>query len=325
MTKIIITGLGSDPLEVERSILEPLGCRVLAGEYRTTDELIALLADADCIGTILAPIDARVIAALQKPLVIVRYGIGVDNIDIEAAAKRGIPVCNVPDYCINEVADHTLALILGLTRQIVPNWNSVHQCQGKLAVPPDQMRALQDMTVGLVGFGRIGREVAARLLSFKCSVCVFDPAVEAAAIVRTGCRPVSLDELLGAADLVSLHCPSTPRTNGLINRDTLARMKKGALLVNASRGALVNTRDLVAALQDRRLAGAAFDVMDPEPIPKDSPLLSMDNVFITAHIASVSVNAGRRQRTSVATTMACAVRGEKLPNVVNGVGRRVGT
>ena len=266
-----------------------------------------------------APINARVIAALTKARIIVRYGIGVDNVDLEAAAKRGIPVCNVPDYCINEVADQTLALILALTRQIVSNWDGIRRGEWKLALPREQTRALRDMTVGLVAFGRISREVASRLRPFRCQIAVFDPMVDAAVIKQAGCLPLSWDELLAASDLISMHCPSTAKTRGMINRDTLARMKPGSLFVNASRGDLVNTADLVAALQSGHIAGAALDVTNPEPIPKDSPLLAMKNVVISPHSASVSERALLTLRTSVAGAVACAVRGEKPPHIVNGL------
>jgi len=319
MPKAVITDFGVESADIERSILEPLGCQLIHGKCKTPDEVIALAADADYIMTGFAPINAQVIAALTRARIIVRYGIGVDNVDLAAAAKRGIPVCNVPAYCINEVADHTLALILALTRQIVSNWDGIRAGAWKLALPIQETKALRDMTVGLVAFGRIGREVASRLLAFHSRVCVFDPAVDAAAIKQAGCVPAGWDELLAASDLISLHCPSTPKTRGMINRETLARMKPGALFVNASRGDLVNTADLIAALNDGRLSGAGLDVTNPEPIPKDSPLLTMKNVIISPHAASVSVRAQRTLRSSVAGTVACAVRGEKLPNVVNGV------
>jgi D-3-phosphoglycerate dehydrogenase len=274
-----------------------------------------LVTDADYVMTGLAPIDAHVIAAMNKARIIARYGIGVDNIDLEAASKKDIPVCNVPDYCIDEVADHTMALILGLTRQIACNWDHIRLGEWKLAAPVKEMRALRNMTVGLVAFGRIGREVAARLRSFKCRILVFDPIVDAAVLEQAGCLPVGLGGLLAASDLVSLHCPSTLKARGMINRDTLAQMKEGAFFVNASRGALVNTEDLIAALKDGRIAGAALDVTDPGPIPKDSPLLAMSNVIISPHAASVSVKAMLNLRLSSASAVACAIRGEKLPNV----------
>ena len=319
MYKAVITDFGVETPDIEGSILQPLGCEVVRGRCKTADEVIAAVSDADYVMTGFAPINARVIEAMTKTRIIVRYGIGVDNVDLEAAAKRGIPVCNIPDYCINEVADQTLALTLALTRQIVSNWDGIRRGEWKLALPREQTRALRDMTVGLVAFGRISREVASRLRPFRCQIGVFDPMVDAAVIKQAGCAALGWDELLATSDLISLHCPSTAKTRGMINRETLARMKPASLLVNTSRGDLINTADLIAALQSGHTAGAGLDVTNPEPIPKDSPLLTMKNVIISPHSASVSERALLTLRTSVANAVAFAVRGERPPNIVNGL------
>ena len=320
MHKVIITDFAVATPDIEKAILEPLGCEVVCGQCKTAEEVIALASDADGVITGLAPVNAQAIAAMTRVRVIVRYGVGVDNVDIAAAAAKKIPVCNVPDYCVNEVADHTLALTLALTRQIASSWDVIRAGAWKLALPLAEMRTLRDQAAGIVGFGRIGREVAARLQAFKCRVSVFDPVVDPAVIRKAGCLPVDFNTLLATSDIISLHCPSTPKTRGMINRDTLAKMKKGALFINASRGDLVNTADLIAALNDGNLAGAALDVTNPEPIPTDSPLLKMKNVVITPHAAAASLMAIQTVRSSAAKTVACALRGEKLPNVVNGVG-----
>ena len=160
---------------------------------------------------------------MTRARVIVRYGIGVDNVDLDAARARGIPVCNVPDYCIDEVADQTLAFILGATRQVVPHCLGVRNGEWRLAVPLDQMKTLRDLTVGVVGCGRIGREVIRRLVPFKCRVLAFDPAVEAAELAALGARAVgSLADLLAGSDVVTLHCPSTSQTRRMINAYALA-------------------------------------------------------------------------------------------------------
>ena len=318
--KAVITDYAFDNTDLERAILEPLGCRFEALKSGKDQALIDLVKDADAVITQFAPINAAVIGAMQKCRVIVRYGIGVDNVDLKAAAAKNIPVCNIPDYCIDEVADHTLALILAATRQIVPCTNVIKAGQWKLPVPLQALHGLKDMTVGLVAFGRIGREVAARLKGFKCRILVFDPAVSAAAVNEAGCVPVTLDELLAQSDLVSLHCPSTEKTKYMINATTIAQMKKGAILVNASRGTLVDTGALVAALQSGQISAAALDVTDPEPPGADHPLLKLDNVVITPHDASATPQSVRKLRTDVAGIAAKALRGEKLPNIVNGVG-----
>jgi D-3-phosphoglycerate dehydrogenase len=319
MSKVVVTDHTWSVLDVETAILEPLGCRVVARQCRTTAELIDLVADADYVLTQFAPIREEVIAAMRQTRLIVRYGIGVDNVDLEAARARGIPVCNVPDYCIDEVADHTLAFMLAATRQVVANCLAVRGGKWGLAVPLGAMRTLRDLTVGIIGLGRIGREVARRASAFKCRLLAHDPAVPAAEIERLGCTPASLDEVLTGSDVLTLHCPSNAQTRRLLNQRTLTRMKDGAILVNVGRGDLVDTAALVEALRQGKLAAAALDVCDPEPIPADSPLLQMDNVIVSAHVASASVKAVKALREGVAHAVARALRGEPLPNVVNGV------
>ncbi|MDZ4686907.1 MAG: C-terminal binding protein [Planctomycetaceae bacterium] len=319
MPTVAVTDFSFPSLDLEEAILHPLGVELLSGQCKTPETLIPLVSQADAVITQFAPVKADVIAAMQKAKVIVRYGIGVDNVDLEAARSRGIPVCNVPDYCIDEVADHTLAFILAATRQVVPNCLHVRDGKWGLATPLDHLRTLRDQTVGLVGFGRIGREVAARLAPFKCRRLVFDPVVPADAIRAAGCEAVSLEALLDQSDIVTLHCPSTPQTRKLLNADALARMKRGAIVINLARGDLIDTPSLVAALQSGHIAAAALDVCDPEPIPLDSPLRSLPNVITASHIASASPKAVRTLREAAARIAAAALRGEPLPNVVNGV------
>jgi len=324
--KVAVTDFGSEELNVEKAILEPLGCEVVGplrgGDAKDQAQLIALVKDADFVITQFSPVTAAVIESMRKSKIIVRYGIGVDNVDLKAAAARNIPVCNVPDYCIDEVADHTLAMILDMTRKISVNAALVKSGKWGLAVPLSALHVLSEMTVGIIGFGRIGREVASRLKPFRCTIVVFDPVVDASTVEAAGCIPVTLDELLPSSDLVTLHCPSNDKTKYMMNSQTLGKMKAGAILVNTSRGTLVKTDDLAAALQSGHLSAAALDVTDPEPISPDNPLVKMDNVIINSHIASGSVGAADKLRLGVARIVALAVKGERLPNVVNGVSQR---
>ncbi|HEV3263799.1 MAG TPA: C-terminal binding protein [Gemmataceae bacterium] len=319
MLNVAVTDYTFESLDLERQILEPLGCRIVDKKCATGSELLELVKEADYVITQFAPLTAAVIDTMQRCRAIVRYGIGVDNVDVEAAAGKGIPVCNVPDYCTDEVADHTLALILALNRQVLTIANQIRQGSWRIVVPVGHMRVLKEMTVGIVGYGRIGRAVVARLKPFGCKVRVFDPAVSGTEVERAGCTPVGLEELFETSDLISLHCPSNSRTRHMINRESLARMRQGVVLVNVARGSLVKTDDLVEALRRGQVVAAGLDVTDPEPINSDSPLLKMSNVIITNHIASVSVRAVAALRTGVAQTVACGIRGEPLPNVVNGV------
>lgn len=317
MLTVAITDYTFSDLEIEQAILSAAGFKLRSGNHKQIPALQALVAEADAVITQFAPINADVIGAMQRAKVIVRYGIGYDNVDVGAARKRGIPVCNIPDYCIDEVADHTLAFILGVTRQVVPN--TLHIRDGKWGLVPslDQMRTLRDQTVGLVGFGRIGREVAARLAPFKCRRLVHDAFVPGDAVTAAGCESVTLDALLAQSDIVTLHCPSTPQTKKLLNADSLGRMRRGAVVVNLARGDLIDTAALIAALQSGQITSAALDVCDPEPIPADSPLRSLPNVMVASHIASASPKAVRTLRETAAKLAVMALRGEPLPNVVN--------
>lgn len=317
--KTVITDYSFPNLDIEEAILGPSGAEFVSGQCKTTETLVPLVRDADAVITQFAPINRDVIAAMDKARVIVRYGIGVDNVDLEAARAKGIPVCNVPDYCIDEVADQTLAFILACTRQVVLNSNRVRSGTWGLATPLDQMLALKQLTVGVVGFGRIGREVVARLVAFKCKVLVHDPVVAAAEVAKAGAVAADLSTLLTTSDVVTLHCPSIVQTRGMINRDSLQSMKRGVILVNVARGDLVDSAALTEALQTRQVAMAALDVFAPEPIPADHPILKLDNVIVASHIASTSVPAVRKLRETAATLALQALRGETLPNVVNGV------
>ena len=319
MAKIVVTDYTFPALEVEESVLQPLGFELASGQCKTPEALIALVADADAVITQFAPVNASVIAAMQNAKVIVRYGIGVDNVDLESARQRGIPVCNVPDYCIDEVADHTLAFMLSVTRQVVQNTLYIRDGKWGLATGLDPLRTMRDQTVGIVGFGRIGREVAARLAPFKSRRLVFDPVLAPETIREHGCEAVTLEELLAESDIVSLHCPSSAQTRKLVNADSIRAMKKGAIVINLARGDLIDTQALISALESGHLAGAALDVCDPEPIPADSPLRSMPNVITASHIASASPKSVRTLRLTAARIAAMAVNGEQLPNVVNGV------
>ena len=319
MAKIVVTDYTFPALEIEESVLKPLGFELVSGQCKTPEALIALVAEADAVITQFAPVNASVIAAMQKAKVIVRYGIGVDNVDLEAARQRGIPVCNVPDYCIDEVADHTLAFMLSVTRQVVQNTLYIREGKWGLATGLDQLRTMRDQTVGIVGFGRIGREVAARLAPFKSRRLVFDPVLNPETIREHGCEAVTLEELLAESDIVSLHCPSSAQTRKLLNAESIRAMKQGAIVINLARGDLIDTPALIAALESGHLAGAGLDVCDPEPIPADSPLRSMPNVITASHIASASPKSVRTLRLTAARIAAMAVNGERLPNVVNGV------
>ena len=317
--RAVVTDFTFPDLQLEKEILSAAGVLLHSGQARTPSDLVSLVADADAVITQFAPVNAEVIGAMKKAKVIVRYGIGVDNVDLEAARARGIPVCNVPDYCIAEVADHTLAFILALTRQVLVHSNRVHAGTWGLGTPLASLRSLADLTVGVVGFGRIGRAVVKRLTAFGGRVLVHDPVADPAEVVSAGGVPSDSGNLFASSDCVTLHCPSTARTRGMVNRETLAVMKQGALLVNLARGDLVDPAALVEALDSGKLSGAALDVFSPEPIPPGHAILKRDNVILAPHIASASVPAVGRLRRAAAALAVAAIRGEPLGSVVNGV------
>jgi D-3-phosphoglycerate dehydrogenase len=320
MPRVLVTDHTFEPLDIEQEILQKAGSVIDARQCKSVEQLVPFVAEADAVITQFAPIKAQVIAAMNRARVIVRYGIGVDNVDLDAAREHGIPVCNVPDYCIDEVADHTLAFILAVTRQVLPNCLRLRGGEWGLATPLDELRTLRNLTVGVAGFGRIGRAVVHRLLAFGCSVLVFDPVAARAEIEKIGARAAgSFEELLPGCDVVTLHCPSTAQTRQMVGAGALARMKHGAILVNLARGDLVDTNALVSSLENGHLAAAALDVCDPEPIPPGHPLLRMPNVILAPHIASASPKSIRRLREAVATAAASALRGELPPNIVNQV------
>jgi D-3-phosphoglycerate dehydrogenase len=321
MPTIAITDYSFPDLGIEEALARPAGVEIVSfKEKRPPAEIAGLVRAADAVITQFATVNAEVIDSMDKAKVIVRYGIGYDNVDCAAARGRGIPVCNIPEYCVDEVADHTLAFVLAGTRQVVPNALLVRSGGWGLATPVGGMQALKNTTVGIVGFGRIGREVVKRLSGFKARVLVFDPVVDAAQIAATGAQPAAtFDELLAQSDIISPHCPSLPATRQMFNAAAFRKMKRGSFFVNVGRGDLVDSTALTEALQSGHLAGAALDVFDPEPIPADHPVRSMPNVILAAHVASVSPEAVRTLRETAVSVAMQAIRGERLPNVVNGV------
>ena len=306
-------------LSIEEEILRDAGIEVVARQCKTEEELTSFCSEADAVITQFARVNRTVISSMQRARGIIRYGIGVDNVDLDAARDRGIPVCNVPDYCIDEVADQTLAFLLATTRQVVPHARALREGNWGLVTSLSEMKALRDLTVSVVGFGRIGREVVKRLLAFKCAVQVFDPMVSAEEVERCGARAVSLEAAFANADVLTLHCPSTPQTRRMLNRESLATLPRGAVVINVSRGDLADSEALTQALSSGHLSAAALDVFDPEPIPKGHPILSMSNVVLAPHIASCSMPAVKQLRESAARLAVAAVQGGALRSVVNGV------
>lgn len=281
---VVITDWGFPSLDPEKSVLSSPDIELRSYQCKTEEEVADVAAEADVVMVQWAPVRAKALGAMRKCRGVVRYGIGLDNIDLKAAAAAGIPVRNVPDYCLNEVADHTVALMLSLQRQVHDVAGLVKQGQWKIT-PPLPLPPLRKCILGLVGFGRIAQLVAERAKSFGIKIIASDPYVPLEVFEAAGVAPVPLDELLRQADLISLHCPLNETTHHIVNTSALGTMKSHALLVNTSRGGLVDTDALVSAIRDGRIAGAALDVIEQEPIPKDHPLLSLERVIVTSHVS----------------------------------------
>jgi D-3-phosphoglycerate dehydrogenase len=287
------------------------GAQLRAHQAVTEAETIAAVAGADVVLVQYAPITAAVLDALNPGACVIRYGIGYDNIDVAAAAGRGIRVAVVPDYGVDTVADHAVALVYASARRI-PQYDALLRAS-RGAVAPDAVGSFDELastTIGLVGTGRIGRAVAARLAPSGVRLIAYDPFADPAD--TPGVKLLPLDEVLARADILSLHAPATPETHRLIRAETIARMKSTAVVVNTARGSLVDTDDLAAALTAGRLAGAALDVLDPEPLPPDSPLWDAPNVVMTPHVAFYSRQSLDRLERLAAEEAERAVRGEAL-------------
>jgi D-3-phosphoglycerate dehydrogenase / 2-oxoglutarate reductase len=296
-----------DDLE-EREIVERAGFAFVSGPPEPAaagviEELVHEHQPA-AILTCWAPVSAVAIGASPDLRVVARMGVGLDNIDVAAATEHGVLVTNVPDYCVAEVSDHAVAMILAWTRGLVSADRAVHA--GRWEPAGARLRRLGALTCGIVGYGRIGRETARKLAAFGARVLVTDPHPPAD---PGPVELVDLDTLLGASDVVVLHAPLTPETRGLIGAAQLARMRPGGLLVNVSRGGLVDTAAVVDALASGQLGGAALDVLDSEPeVPAD--LLAQEGAVITPHIAFSSDLSLLDLRRSAAEEVVRVLRGE---------------
>jgi D-3-phosphoglycerate dehydrogenase len=314
--RVAITDHGFKTTEPERSILAEAGAELTVAQCKTADEVCEAAMAADALLVQWAPINATVIAALKKCRVIVRYGIGVDNVDLTAAKERGIPVCNVPDYCIDEVADHTVALATSLARQLPQIHERVTSGTWKI-IPDKPMPAFRNMIFATAGFGRIAQAVLNRASAFRFQLAAYDPYVTEKTFRKAGVRRLSLEELFDKADILSLHSQLTPETKHLVNKVRLRRMKSTAIIVNTARGGLIDTNALAEALQSDQIFGAGLDVYETEPLPADHLLRHCRNALLTSHIAWYSETSVPQLQRLAAEEIVRAFRGEPLKNQVN--------
>jgi D-3-phosphoglycerate dehydrogenase / 2-oxoglutarate reductase len=280
---ILITDCDHPSIDVERDILSAAGWTVTLARCQTAADVVAAGEDATALIVQYAPITGAVLRALPGVRAVGRYGVGLDTVDTVAAAELGVAVRNVPDYCVDEVADHALGLILALTRGIVALDRGVQQGTWDFRLA-GRVRRASSQRLGIVGLGRIGSALAQRALAIGYDVVGCDPRGPG----LTGLTMTDLPTLLATSDIVSVHAPLNESTRHLIDADALGRMRPTAVLVNTSRGGLVDGRALAAALRDGLIAGAALDVLEREPIAPDDPLIGMSNVILTPHAAFYS-------------------------------------
>jgi len=312
MLKVLVTDTDMPSFEIEEAVLEPLGAKIKLSPSSDEKTLAAEASDSAAIMAGYAPIGEPVIAAAARGgcRAIVRYGIGYDNVDIAAAERHGIPVANVPDYCSDEVADHTIALLLAHARRIVAADQIVRS--GGWDIPKGNVPRLAGRCLALLGFGRIGRRVAARALTFGLEVAAYDPVVP---VDMAGVTPVaSAAELYAQADYLSLHLPLRAETRHVIDDAAIRQMKRMPLLINTARGGLVDIDAVVRALDAGDLAGVALDVFETEPLPEDHPIRTHPKAVLTPHMSYYSNESEPDLIKRVAEEVARALRGEPLLN-----------
>ncbi len=320
--KVYISDFDYPDNDIEASVLAPIGAQVIGLQCRTGEGLAEQAADADAILQQYAKIPRQTIEKLTRCKAICRYGTGVDIVDVEAAYEHGMVVTNVPDYALDEVADHSIALALMLVRRIP--WYSAATRAGRWhwSESKGPIQRLRDATWGLIGFGRIAQNIARKVRSFRFRIVSYDPYVSEGFMATFGAEKVELEALLSRSDVVDVMCPHTPETDHMIDEPALRRMKKTAVLINCSRGKIVDNRALYRALSEGWIASAGLDDLEEEPAkldswsPADNPLFSLDNCFVTPHVAYVSAGSLEECRKVAAENAKAVLLGKTPPNLV---------
>jgi D-3-phosphoglycerate dehydrogenase len=320
--KVYISDFDYPDNDIEKSILEPIGAAVIGLQCKTGEGLADLAADADAILQQYAKIPRATIEKLKKCKVICRYGTGVDIVDVEAAYEHGMVVTNVPDYALDEVADHSITLALMLLRRIPWYVEASRGGRWHWSESKGPIQRLRDSTWGLIGFGRIAQNIARKVRAFNFHIVAFDPYVSEGFMATFGVERVDFDALLARSDVVDVMCPYTPETEHMINESTLRKMKKTAVLIDCSRGKIVDDRDLYRALSEGWIASAGLDDTEEEPAkleswnPDDNPLFSLQNCIITPHVAYVSEGSLRECRHVAAENAKAVLLGKTPPDIV---------
>ena len=315
--KVLVTDYVWPSLEPEREVLAAIGAELVPAPDGDEDTLVSMARGVDAILTCFAKVTENVVRAAESCVAIGRYGVGVDNIAVDTATELGIAVTYVPDYCVDEVSDHAMALLLAWNRRIVQLDRSV-RTTGWGSVPLTmRMMRLRGKTLGIVGYGRIGRAMAVKAQAFGFEIIVSDPTMETREAEEEGVRLVDLATLMRDSDFVSLHAPGTPATAGLIGRAELDLMKPDAFLINCARGSLIDEDALYDALSSGRIAGAGVDVLIDLAPPPDDRLFALDNLLATPHTAFYSQEATLELERRAAGEVASVLQGNMPDNLVN--------
>ena len=314
--KILITDYAWSSLEPERQILEKIGAELIVAKTGDENELLTYAPIVDGILTCWKPVRKGIITTAKKCQIIVRYGIGLDNIDVQSATENGIVVTNVPTYCIDEVSDHAMALLLACARKI-PLFNSaVKSSIWDQNIGP-QMGRLRGKTLGIVGFGHTGKAIIRKAMAFGLNVKIYSPRTCLELIKQHNAEKVPFQVLLKSSDFITIHAPLTTETKHMFSYDEFRVMKNSAILINTARGGIVNTSALIAALQNGEIAGAGLDVLENEPPKRDDTLLSLENVVITPHAAFISEESILELENTAATCVVQVLTGELPESIVN--------
>lgn len=296
--------------EFEMEALAPIGAEIVEIDAASENEFISAAHDADALYAKGRPITKRMIDGLARCRIIALGSVGVDSVDVAAATARGIPVTNVPDTFIEEVADHAMMLLLAGFRRLVQQDRMVREGRWREGRPQLlQIPRLMGQTLGFIAFGHVARAVATRARAFGLHMLAYDPFIEELVMSPYGVEPASLSEMLQRSDFVSMHAPSTPEAHHMLGEQHFRQMKKTAVFINTGRGPTVQEPALIKALQEGWIAGAALDVLEKEPPDPANPLLRMENVILTAHVASASARFDPARKRRV---------GQEIASVLNG-------
>lgn len=315
--KVVVTDDRHGDFSVENDVLASIGAQISVCSCSTTEEVIKECKDADGILLNLSPMPAEVIEKLEKCKIIARYGVGYDNVDVAACTKKGIYVANVPDYCAEEVSDQALALLMACIRKVVHSDTQIRQGKWNIAREM-KIHRIEGKTFALLGFGMIAKAFLRKIKGFNPGkVLVFDPFVDAQTIASYGAIKAEWETALSEADYISVHIPLNVHTKGMINKDAFALMKPSAILINTSRGAVIDEKALIDALESKAVSCAGLDVFETEPIKSGNKLLNLDNCVLTDHAGWYSVESIVELKRKAAENIRDVLIGEKPKYPVN--------